>query len=63
MPEEYMTPILEKLIPVLDDYMLAQLKMQNFRSKGFKDNKYMDKLQDISNNAEIEIYNICQKNQ
>ena len=50
--------IFEKLIPILDDYMLAELKIQQLKQKGFKDNKHIDKLQDISNNAQIEIYNL-----
>lgn len=63
MPEEYLPSIIEKLAPFMDDYQLCELKIQQLKSKGFKDNKHLDLLEDASANAQIEMYNICQKNQ
>lgn len=62
MPEEYQPSFLEKLEPIIEDYMLANLKIQQLRAKGFKDNKHIDKLQDASNNAQIEIYELIWQN-
>ncbi|HXP51573.1 MAG TPA: hypothetical protein VN922_16570 [Bacteroidia bacterium] len=62
MPEEYQSSVFEKIAPILDDYMLAELKIQQLKAKGFKDNKHIDKLQDISSNAQIEIYELVWQN-
>lgn len=62
MPEENQPSIFEKLIPILDDYMLVELKIQQLKTKGFKDNKHIDKLQDISSNAQIEIHELVWQN-
>jgi hypothetical protein len=64
MPDQSIESLFRKLNPLMDDHMLAELKIQQLKQKGFKDNKHIDKLQDISNNAQIEIYKLCQnKNQ
>lgn len=57
---EYQESIMGKLIPIIDDYMLVELKIQQLKAKGYRDNKHIDKLEDISANAQIEIYEICQ---
>lgn len=63
MPEEeYVPSIFEKIVPFIDDYMLAELKIQQLKTKGFKDNKHIDKLQYISSNAQIEIHELLWQN-
>lgn len=63
MSEEYQPSIFEKLEPLVEDYMLAELKIQQLKAKGFKDNRHIDNLHNASNNAQIEIYQLINDKQ
>jgi hypothetical protein len=62
MPEQYVPSVFEKIIPIMDDYLLAQLKIQQLKQNGFKDNKLINKLEDKSSNAQIEIHQLLWQN-